>query len=108
MIRVVLQVVGPLHRQAQVVRLLGGQLRQLDGQGLQVGPHHLLVKLLGGEFIFTDLRIVQWPVAMSLPKILKSLTNSKYKCHFVGGVPSSELSSLAMSLILLADRKIGL
>ena len=39
--------VGAIHRQAKVVRLLGGEGSQLDGQGVQVGPGHLLVKLLG-------------------------------------------------------------
>ena len=39
--------VGAIHRQAKVVRLLGGEGGQLDGQGVQVGPGYLLVKLLG-------------------------------------------------------------
>ena len=47
LVAVVVGLVGAIHRQAKVVRLLGGEGGQLDGQGVQVGPGYLLVKLLG-------------------------------------------------------------
>ena len=39
--------VGTVLRESQIVGLLGGQLGELDVQGSQVGPGHLLVQLLG-------------------------------------------------------------
>ena len=39
--------VGTVHREPQVVGLLCGQLGELDVEGAQVGPGHLLVQLLG-------------------------------------------------------------
>merc|ERR1719394_1942590 len=47
LVSVVIRLVWTLFRNAQVLRLLGGQLGQLDVQGVQVGPGHLLVELLG-------------------------------------------------------------
>ena len=49
--------VGTVHREPQVVGLLCGQLGELDVEGAQVGPGHLLVQLLG-EHEDTDLVLV--------------------------------------------------